>query len=290
MNYMVFHTSRNDALAKAVSLVNEGRYQFVLVSQRRCVLGIDLYKDRFWGELAETGELGMYRAEHPDIFVRFDRRLEHPHHWKGNGYRFWSEYGAHLRIFNMYNYYPRWMDYRKGFRPTEQEKWIRHLVWSFKNDSRISWHDHQLALGIVVPALSDLLEITFGRDLEGMTLVCVPASTKIGYKARMERFSEMLCESTGMSNAYSAIRYLEDGEARHGTTGHIPNVVFDIGYFKGKNVLVFDDVVTSGETIRSMVETLVRMGSTVQHAVCIARTCTYREVWNPIEMFMETTI
>lgn len=64
-----------------------------------------------------------------------------------------------------------------------------------------------------------------------------------------EDFSNELCKLTGMTNGYPYIRVKEDGDAKHTGGTKKPRYDIDKEFFKGKFVLLFDDVITRGESM-----------------------------------------
>ena len=113
--------------------------------------------------------------------------------------------------------------------------------------------------------------------LQFLTLVCLPASTKVKNIARYDEFSVRLCEETGMANGYIHTYVVKDGMSKkhpENHTGHSiqPVIEFDKSFFKGKLVLLFDDVVTKGETMLKYKSDMEKMGATVIGGICIGKT------------------
>ena len=98
---------------------------------------------------------------------------------------------------------------------------------------------HEQALSNLIPRLTRLLQDTFGLDLSKLTLVCIPAASRINNDARYRDFSERLVRITGMENAFGHIQIIEDAVPKHlGGTG-IPVLQFDESFFKDKYVILF---------------------------------------------------
>ena len=169
-----------------------------------------------------------------------------------------------LRASYLFNYYPITCD----FKATEEEWRIRRLVWNFKNDpdKGITDSQHQEALNEIIPMLEDKLRSSFDSEsLTHLTLVCIPASTQVKTQARYEEYSNRFCHRLGMINAYDYIKVIRDRIGSHegGTGINTEDLDFDESFFKGKYVLLFDDIITKGTTMIAMKRKLESLGATV---------------------------
>ena len=156
-----------------------------------------------------------------------------------------------IKCFSMYYYYPTTCDWE-----ADGDVWeIRNLIWNFKAnppksrpmDEIISLH--QEAVERIVAEMSACLQMFFGDKVSKLTLACIPASSQEITQRRYEDFSNELCKLTGMTNGYSYIRVKEDGDAKHTGGTKKPRYDIDKEFFKGKFVLLFDDVITRGESM-----------------------------------------
>ena len=177
-----------------------------------------------------------------------------------------------------YCYFLRYYPTTCEFEATDEEWDDRYTVWNFKNDpTKVSQDNHDEAMRWVIQKVKDKLVETFGREsLKHLTLVCIPASSKMITERRYKDFSTLLCKETGMNNSYSYINITQDATPKHlGGTGK-PIVEYNADFFKNKNVIIFDDVITSGGSMLRMKEKLVRMGATVIAGISIGKTCHHR--------------
>ena len=167
------------------------------------------------------------------------------------------------------HYYPTTCD----FEATEDEWDDRWLVWSFKNTpGKTSEEEHEEALDEIIPRLTSLLENTFGNYLDLLTLVCIPASSEANNNARFEDFSKRLTNETDMDNAFDHIQIVEDATPKHlGGTG-TPVLHFDENFFKGRYILLFDDVITKGNSMLRFKLKLEALGATVIAGVSVGKT------------------
>lgn len=142
----------------------------------------------------------------------------------------------------------------------------RFLIYNFKDGL-----DHSKVLDIV----SKKLNATFNaEDLKEMVFVCVPASDKTINSSRYRLFQDELFNKIGIKSGFSAIRVTSDRQAAHLTASHTSskNYEIDKDFFKDKCIIVFDDVVTRGRSMRSLISELNEAGGIVICAMSIGRT------------------
>jgi predicted amidophosphoribosyltransferase len=130
----------------------------------------------------------------------------------------------------------------------------------------------------VIPQIRQRLCETFGEEyLQFLTLVCLPASTNAKNEARYEEFASRICEETGMENGYEHTHVVKDGMSKNhpaNQTNHSiqPVIEFDKDFFKGKYVLLFDDIVTKGGTMLRYKDIMKSIGATVVGGMCLGKT------------------
>lgn len=184
----------------------------------------------------------------------------------------WHSINGVLRYNYLLNYYPTTCD----FEANEEEWDDRWTVWNFKNTPGKTYEeDHQATLDDVIPRIKSKLCSTFGESsLKYLTLVCIPASSSVKTELRYKEFSERLCEETGMENAYSHLSVTKASEEKkfggHGIMTN--NISFDEGFFKGKYVLLFDDVITKGESMLRFKMKMEQLGAIVVCGFSIGKT------------------
>lgn len=187
----------------------------------------------------------------------------------------WNTLAGTLKYFYFYNYYPYNLDKVYGFQPTAREQNVRKLVWNFKNNKEkgITELQHQNALKFIIPLMKRFLYKTFGDTLAGITLVCIPASTKRMNEDRYKEFSSILCNELGMINAYDYIKIGRDREARHeGGVNIQAEILFDESFFMNKNILIFDDVITRGDSMIAFYRKMTCLGANVICGLAIGKT------------------
>ena len=186
--------------------------------------------------------------------------------------RNWPNIRGVIHCFSILKYFPTTCD----FDATESEWEDRWTVWNFKNTpGKTSNEDHEEALNIVIPKLKSILVNTFGKDnLKELTLVCIPASSAVKTNARYEEFSRKICEETGMYNAYDYIKVISScSEKKFGGSGiTTDNLSLDCDFFKRKNVILFDDVITKGDSMIRFKYIMESLGANVICGLSIGKT------------------
>lgn len=115
-------------------------------------------------------------------------------------------------------------------------------------------------------------------NLTDVVVVCIPASSQYSHIRRWKRFTEMLCRQTGAVNGFSHVSVIGNRKRAH-VTGeyelatnikHILNI--DADFFRGKNVLVIDDIYTTGRSSAAFISALEATGAHVQMSMFLAKT------------------
>lgn len=125
----------------------------------------------------------------------------------------------------------------------------------------------------VANLVANKLKQTFiSSDLGGLCFMCVPASTRITNENRYRAFAERVCSETGMTNGFRYISIVRDKEPSHlgGTTP--AEYSYDESAIKGSFIVLFDDVVTTGHSMRDLKNKLENMGAIVVCTISIGRT------------------
>lgn len=194
----------------------------------------------------------------------------------------WDILAGGLHYSYLFYYYPTTCD----FEATEEEWSNRWIVWDFKNTpGKTSSSDHKEALDKAIPMIKNKLISTFGTDnLKYLTLVCIPASSQVKTKARYEEFSNRICNETEMINAFPHISVVTEREERHlgGTSMNTSQLSFDEDFFKGKYVLLFDDVITRGDSMRTFKRKMESLGAIVVGGFSLGKTKHERPVQGSI--------
>lgn len=181
----------------------------------------------------------------------------------------WESLDGYLAINYLFPYYPTTCD----FEATEEEWNNRWLVWNFKNTpGKTSSEQHERALSELLPRISVELCNTFGNDITKLVLVCIPAATRATNNARYKEFSQRLTRMTGMINSFDYIQITEDATPKHlGGTGN-PTIDIDENFFENKYILLFDDIITKGNSMKKFKFRLENLGAKVIAGFSIGKT------------------
>lgn len=166
--------------------------------------------------------------------------------------------------FALYNYIPQRFLSSASF----EDRIVRHMILGFKDGRNVytRWAAKQFAY-----ALS-------GIDMTDTVIVCVPASSEWSHIRRWKRFSSMLCRLTRAIDGFSHVRVLCPRKRAHVTgeyelSTNIKHLVdIDAGYFRGKNVMVIDDVYTTGRSSDAFIRAMQSTGAHVSMAMFLAKT------------------
>ena len=154
------------------------------------------------------------------------------------------------------------------------EEWDnREMIFNFKNNSELTDPiSHRNAMEKAIDLFTDLLQSTFGDQLPALTLVCNPASTAAKTAARFEEFAQIVTASTGMANGYDHVHIVVDQDPEHLGDSHLPQYSFDPEYFKGRHVLLFDDIMATGSSVCKFAAHIAEAGAIVTAAVVLGKT------------------
>ena len=182
-----------------------------------------------------------------------------------------SHSNSSLKHIYFYDYYP-YSKYKENASDGMWEAW--RTVWHFKNDpsKNVSCFEHDTALRTITNLVEKALRSAFGTKTEYLTLVCLTASTQRKTELRYKEFADKVCKDLNMTNAYPHIRVIEDGSAKHDGGDGTRQVSYDSYFFKGKNIVLFDDVRTTGNSLEQERRTMEGFGAKVICAITIAQT------------------
>lgn len=188
----------------------------------------------------------------------------------------WDKLSDDFHINYLYYYYPITCE----FVATKEEWRHRRLTWNFKNDTdkNIDPSEHKAAVDEVTSLIKQELIDSLGKELlQFITLVCVPASTSSNNYSRYYDFSRRICEETYMKNGFHHMYIMKDGMSKKHPDNHSghsiqPVIKYEEDYFKGKYVLLFDDIVTKGETMLKYKSEMEKLGAIVIGGICLGKT------------------
>ena len=239
-------------------------------NSRPCICFLSLFKDLSREEVLSLISKKKQAIAEEEEKKRKEQELIDSIPSKVDGWEMLPIIGG-LRIKYLLDYYPTKVDFE-----ADDDEWNdRWTVWHFKNDSdKTSEKAHQHVLDRVIPKFVDILNETFGEEsLKYLTLVCIPASTQEKNDARYKEFSERLCRETGMENGFEHIQVTGARVAKH-DGGEYDNVnySFDVSFFNGKRVILLDDIITKGNSMRIAKAILQKQGAKVICGLAVGKT------------------
>lgn len=169
--------------------------------------------------------------------------------------------------FALLDYLPQRMLHRSSF----EQQLADHMILGFKDGRNVytRW-----AARLFARALSAM-------DLSDTVIVCIPASTRYSNVRRWKRFSDILCRLTGAIDGFDRIQVSGSRKRAHITgdyelaTNIKHYVHIDAEYFRGRKVLVIDDIYTTGQSSAAFIAAMQAAGATVTMAMFLAKTRRY---------------
>ena len=122
--------------------------------------------------------------------------------------------------------------------------------------------------------MAQTLQLT---DLSSTIFVCVPASCQRTTVRRYRRFSAELCKVCKAINGFDYVtveghRGKKHRQASLGSADLFRGTYIDETFFRGKKVVVFDDICTTGKSSQAFIERLENAGASVRMALFLAKT------------------
>lgn len=166
------------------------------------------------------------------------------------------------------------MDFLYSYKPMKAENvsqrdWdVRKLIWAFKDGRQT-----EFCAKIVAQRLMKV----YGSKVKQIAFACIPASSAEKNVVRYQRFAELVCQLTGCVNAFHAIKVSGQRLAihEHGRSKRISStqvIDFDSAFFAGREVVVFDDILTQGKSYAQFACALEAIGASVIGGLFLGRT------------------
>lgn len=164
--------------------------------------------------------------------------------------------------FYIHDYYP--VAHHKKL-TTEQKK-VSNLVFRFKEGES----------GALVAKLFSLAisRMPFFHETKDPVLIPIPASTRERHQQRFARFCYLLARYLKITDGYRAVWIDEDREQLKGTAGRdkLSNLTFHKEYIAGKNILLIDDILTTGQSFIQTKRKLEKLGAKSVTGLFLGRT------------------
>ena len=145
-----------------------------------------------------------------------------------------------------------------------------NFIWDFKDGRK--WAKVKAA-NMVAQALS-------AQKLQDSIFMCIPASCQRTYTRRCKTFSAMVSEKSGMVDGFTLVKVNGKRDKLHTSSNRAnkknDTLVIDAKTIKGKNIVLFDDVVTTGKSCNEFKDKLETLGAKVTVAIFLGKTKKYR--------------
>ena len=122
----------------------------------------------------------------------------------------------------------------------------------------------------------------FGRKIGKVVFSCVPASSQERNETRNKAFSALVCQFSGAIDGYSHVKVLGERASVHGTKvkketreqrmNEQNAIEVDASFFFGKNVCIWDDIVTTGTSFCYFTSQLEKVGAHVTNGFFLGKT------------------
>ncbi|MGL5622418.1 phosphoribosyltransferase family protein [Cetobacterium sp.] len=164
-----------------------------------------------------------------------------------------------IKVFR--TYYPK--RYNIGF----SDRKIRDEIYEFKNG--VSFNKFLIEI-------KDWFIENYGMyQLNGIVFLPISASNKKVNEKRYKKFCELLCEDLKIENGYDYISIKENSSPNHlknDIKAKKYEFILNEDKLKGKRLIVFDDILTSGKTLYSLATILEDLNCKIKLAIFLART------------------
>lgn len=171
-----------------------------------------------------------------------------------------------MKTYNIYEYLPK-----RFFTVNPQYTATRRLVYAFKDGEK--W-----ATKYVADVVVNLLTGWYGGKASDFVLVCTPCASQKKYNYRFMEFAADVTRRAHIQNGSAYVNIFGRRESKHNNALHVVSESFgymvnlDADFFKGKKVIIFDDLITSGATAEEFKEQLENVGATVLGGLFLAKT------------------
>jgi predicted amidophosphoribosyltransferase len=146
-----------------------------------------------------------------------------------------------------------------------REDQLRKFVWRFKDGDYVDLNFD------VLEELRRLLN-SIHISIEDFVLIAIPASTMEKTKKRYEYFLPKLAEKINKTLAANAITTDDHTELKGTRLSRVKHFHFSPELYRGKGVILFDDVITTGDTFKQTAVKLIDSGASNVIGIFIART------------------
>lgn len=148
----------------------------------------------------------------------------------------------------------------------------RQEIWSFKSGYNQS--------NFLNKTLEYIEEIKKNNPNKDIIFIPIPASTDYNNNRRFKNFSNSVCSQAGIINGFGYLKNINDREARHisGICDTNSNLECINESFNDKIIIVFDDVITSGNSFNNACNLILRNNPSTLLGLFLGKTIEYDEI------------
>ena len=173
-----------------------------------------------------------------------------------------------IPLISLFQYVPKSVD---DTNDTERQH-NRELLWCFKDGNQDD-EQYPIVVEAVLDAFMDIICKLFDNDTCNLTLTFIPASSKSTTHRRWSHFSRIIANALGCENGFKHLRPTKDSVPRHYIgRGRVRPLDVDEEFFDGKQVILIDDLVNTGETMKDAIRQLRNAGAEVVCCLSVATT------------------
>ena len=154
---------------------------------------------------------------------------------------------------------------------TEEERSFSEWVINFKDGQKAQLKEGaQMVIG--------KLRQWYGDKAKDLVVVPVPCSSMAQYRFRFSYFCVVVANTLGQANPMQHVTILGKRTAAHRNPAHTVvkddnyEVQVDGDFFKGKKVVIVDDIISSGRTADDFANLLEQAGAEVKGGIFFAKT------------------
>lgn len=159
-------------------------------------------------------------------------------------------------------YYPK-----SGYNAlSKKNKKDRKLIYNFKKGEWDTKH---------VKILSDLISRNFNKPFHNVLLCCIPASTVVKTNIRFKQYFIEVTNKLKILNGYGAITRIKDRESMQKVGREInrtDGVMFKKEPLEGRDIILFDDVITTGDSFTEFTRELSKFDVKSIYGVMLGKT------------------
>ena len=167
----------------------------------------------------------------------------------------------------LYYYVPVKYQHDKEYSFTQEVETSCHKIWNFKDGIDQEW---------AINAVTEVLDYRLYNGVFNtkLTFVCIPASTISSNNLRFKYFASEICNRLRLQNGFDYINIVKEKTPKH-ISGVESEAELEIDpfFFAGKDIILFDDVVTKGHSMQKLMQKLQAVNA--KTVLCLSLGKTY---------------